>query len=230
MIAMTIAQKPFADVKTLLCVYAHPDDESFMSGGLLKLLSDAGKQVILLTLTKGEASRERARLGLTIPQMQALRAKELQNACRLLGITQIELHALPDKGLTENASYPVVKKAVQKYRPTDLLTFAPHGVTSHDDHQCASAVTTKVFAQSPFVRRLWYGTLPHSRIPKEEIFAGFAGDADCATFALDISAVAKQKKAAINAHKSQQYSRSRLQNPAMRATLTSEYYLLKTRQ
>ena len=39
---------------TVLAVWAHPDDESFVAGGLLAAASDAGSRIVCLTATRGE--------------------------------------------------------------------------------------------------------------------------------------------------------------------------------
>ena len=41
--------------KSLLAIFAHPDDESFCAGGALATLAAAGTEVHLLCLTRGEA-------------------------------------------------------------------------------------------------------------------------------------------------------------------------------
>src|SRR4051794_15367712 len=39
---------------TILSVWAHPDDESFVAGGLLAAAGDAGSTIVCLTATRGE--------------------------------------------------------------------------------------------------------------------------------------------------------------------------------
>lgn len=216
-------------VKTLLAVFAHPDDESFICGGLLKLLHDRGVPTVLLTLTKGEASREREQLGLTIPQMQRLRAQELKKASTILGVGTLELHSLPDKALTEEQALPLVAAAFEHHRPTDVLTFAPHGISGHEDHRAVSVATTTLFERLPWVQRLWYATIPLSRLPQNSEHSYFEGDPDDRVVLLDIRAVAEVKRQAILSHQSQQFTLERMRQTVLDDFLTEECYIIHER-
>jgi LmbE family N-acetylglucosaminyl deacetylase len=43
----------------LLAVFAHPDDESYLSGGTLARYAASGRPVALFSATRGEASADR---------------------------------------------------------------------------------------------------------------------------------------------------------------------------
>jgi LmbE family N-acetylglucosaminyl deacetylase len=45
-----------ATLGTVLTVWAHPDDETYLAGGLLAALTDAGHRVVCVTATRGEAA------------------------------------------------------------------------------------------------------------------------------------------------------------------------------
>ncbi|MCH7841469.1 MAG: PIG-L family deacetylase [Chloroflexi bacterium] len=74
----------------LLAVFAHPDDESRIVGGALAKYAGEGVQVCLSVGTKGEAA---TLLGdppvCTIEELPQVRKKELEEACRVLGIAGI---------------------------------------------------------------------------------------------------------------------------------------------
>ena len=77
--------------KTLLAVYAHPDDESFGSGGMLAHYAAQGVRVGLVTATRGEIG-EIADSGLaTSDNLGDVREQELRNAADALGITDLEI-------------------------------------------------------------------------------------------------------------------------------------------
>ena len=68
----------------MLGIWAHPDDEAYLSGGLMALARDAGQRVVCLTATRGE-------LGTTDPwrwpphQLAVERTLELARCLDLLG-------------------------------------------------------------------------------------------------------------------------------------------------
>ncbi|HXV94036.1 MAG TPA: PIG-L family deacetylase, partial [Pseudonocardia sp.] len=43
-----------ADLGTILGVWAHPDDETFLTAGLMALAREAGNRVVCATATRGE--------------------------------------------------------------------------------------------------------------------------------------------------------------------------------
>ena len=49
-------QLTFADLGPTLAVWAHPDDETYLSGALLAALRDRGERVVCVTATRGEAA------------------------------------------------------------------------------------------------------------------------------------------------------------------------------
>src|SRR5262249_12900278 len=83
--------------RTVLAVFAHPDDESLACGGTLARLSDAGARVVLMCASHGE------RGGLGGPVEDAAlghaRAGELQETAATLGITNLIILNHPDGDL-----------------------------------------------------------------------------------------------------------------------------------
>ena len=43
------------DIGDILCVWAHPDDEAYLSAGLMMRAIETGHRVVCVTATKGEA-------------------------------------------------------------------------------------------------------------------------------------------------------------------------------
>ena len=73
---------------SLLAVFAHPDDESLASGGLLARCAAAGIRTSLLCLSRGGMGAlddmDRLRMGES-------RARELEAAARELGVSELTL-------------------------------------------------------------------------------------------------------------------------------------------
>ena len=145
---------------TLMAIYAHPDDESFGTGGTLALYAERGYRVVLVTATKGEAG------GIQDPAMQSdepiseIRQRELKCACDILGIEGPHYLGYRDSGMagTPDNEHPGsffqadldeatgrVVEAIRMYRPEVILTFEPNGGYGHPDHIKACELATRAF-------------------------------------------------------------------------------------
>jgi N-acetylglucosamine malate deacetylase 2 len=124
---------------SVLAVLAHPDDESFGLGAILSALTDAGSEVRVLCLTRGEASTLCGGRDLA-----DVRRAELAAAARHLGIRDVRLDDFPDGGLRALPE-EVLDTAVERHRrdATALVTFESGGVTGHPDHRAASAASRR---------------------------------------------------------------------------------------
>jgi LmbE family N-acetylglucosaminyl deacetylase len=129
--------------RAALAVFAHPDDETFGLGAVLSALVDAGTAVEGLCFTRGEASTLRPdkdnpdQLG----DLGDVRAGELADAARVLGLDRCELLTYPDGRLAETPVAVLaahVLTAAQR-QPADLLVVFDHGgITRHPDHEHAT--------------------------------------------------------------------------------------------
>lgn len=128
---------------------AHPDDESFSSGGTIAIATSLGVPVTILSATRGERG-ESAVAGIDTPQtLAAVREEELRRAMAVLGVSDIRLLGYWDSGMdgTEANADPrafvqaprdevVVRLVVQirGLRPAIVVTFAEDGGYGHPDH------------------------------------------------------------------------------------------------
>src|SRR3954470_23548343 len=74
---------PNAKKLNIVCLGAHPGDPEFGCGGTMAKYSDAGHVVTFLYITRGEASDPNK----TYSEMAALRTKEAEASCKILGAT-----------------------------------------------------------------------------------------------------------------------------------------------
>lgn len=126
----------------VLAVVAHPDDESFGLGAVLAGFVATGADVSVLCLTRGEASTLHGVSG----DLAAIRAKELEEAARELGITRVGLLGYPDGGLAEvplEALAGEVASFAAGHDPDGIVTFDPSGITGHPDHQRATQAAVR---------------------------------------------------------------------------------------
>ena len=124
-------------VRSVLVVCAHPDDESFGLGAALGELTDQGSEVAVLCFTHGEAST----LGLGAGVLREIRAGELSAAAAVLGIGRVELLDHPDGSLAEVPLATLVAeiaRLVAEQGAELLLVFDEAGITGHPDHRRAT--------------------------------------------------------------------------------------------
>ena len=135
--------------RSLLAVFAHPDDESFGSGGTLAHYARSGTHVTLVCATRGEVG-EISDPALATPEtLGAVREQELRDAADALGFTDLRFLDYRDSGMagTDENRNPqafvnvpaetVVKQLVQimrEVRPQVVITFDPTGGYGHPDH------------------------------------------------------------------------------------------------
>ena len=156
----------------ILYVFPHPDDESFGPSLAICRQLREGDEVHLLTLTRGGATKQRHRLGLTIEEMGKLRHREMLCVEKELGLSSMRVLDLPDGGLGE-LDPPVIEAVVADHigrvRPEVLVTYPVHGISGFADHLVTHAVVKQIFCdmrEATFApRRLAFFTLLPSDVP-----------------------------------------------------------------
>jgi LmbE family N-acetylglucosaminyl deacetylase len=132
----------------LLCVTAHPDDESGAFGGALLMAHRDGVETSLLCLTDGQAAHHRGE-ATDAAELGRLRRVELAAACEVLGVTRYEVLHYPDGELPQQDFYAlagVIVGRIRSLRPQVVLTFGGDGsINLHRDHTIVSAATTAAF-------------------------------------------------------------------------------------
>jgi LmbE family N-acetylglucosaminyl deacetylase len=116
---------------TVLMIWAHPDDETYLAGGASNLLTDAGQRVVCITATRGEAGGD-----------AQVRTVELEAALEVLGVSEHHWLDYPDGGCADvdaDEAVTRIRTIVDEVRPDTVLTFGPDGFTGHPDHQTVSA-------------------------------------------------------------------------------------------
>jgi len=137
------------DPLKLMCVLAHPDDESLGAGGALAKYAAEGIETYVVTATRGERGwpgDPKDDPGPTA--LGRLREAELRCAARSLGVREVSLLGYVDGDLDQAQPAEMVAKIVQilrRVRPQVVVTFGPDGVYGHPDHiaicQFATAAT-----------------------------------------------------------------------------------------
>lgn len=150
------------DLGVILGIWAHPDDEAFLSGGLMAAASDAGQRVTVATATLGEA-------GTTDPvtwpadRLRSVRSWELTASLAVFGVTDHRVWGYGDGTLAEVdvvEGSARVAELIEEVSPNTILTFGPEGMTGHTDHKAVSAWTTRAWEETGRRGRLLYATQP----------------------------------------------------------------------
>jgi N-acetylglucosamine malate deacetylase 2 len=193
--------------KSILMVFAHPDDESFGCSGTIAKYSKQEIPVDLICATRGEMGT-RADVPKGIPTGTA-REGELRAATKITGIRNIYLLGYIDASL-EKADQQEVKGKVldimRKVEPEVVITFGSDGISGHADHIAIGKAATEAFKEYAQKNgagpRLYYVTLPQSIIDKSESDITGRPDGEVTT-SIDIGKFFDIKMSAIAAHNSQ---------------------------
>ncbi len=132
----------------ILYVFPHPDDESFGPAPAIAAQRRKGHEVYLFTLTKGEATKQRFRLGVSKKEMGEIRYKEMKCVEKVLDLNGMTVFDLPDSGLKEMDPADieeVIRSQIEKIKPDVLVTYAVHGISGFEDHLVSHAVVKRVY-------------------------------------------------------------------------------------
>ena len=151
-----------ASLGTIVGIWAHPDDDIFLSAGLMAVAVRAGQRVIDVTATRGEGgSMDEERW--PSATMGEVRTEELLRSLEILGVTEhrfldgpvdIDMDAhLDDAGAAQ------VRQIIEEIQPDTILTFGPDGMTGHQGHKDVCRWATEAFEAAGVPgSRLYYAT------------------------------------------------------------------------
>lgn len=144
----------------LLAVLAHPDDESFGTGGTLGLYAGRGVQVHLICATRGEVGEIPEGMLGEDQDVAALREAELRCAASHLGLAGVHFLDYRDSGMPGSAdnhhpralaAAPLQEVAAQvldwikAIQPQVVITFDPIGGYRHPDHIAIQRAAVQAF-------------------------------------------------------------------------------------
>jgi LmbE family N-acetylglucosaminyl deacetylase len=157
-----------ADTLTLMVVHAHPDDEASSTGGVLATYADEGVRTVVVTCTNGEFGDAPGQIkpgddGHDEQAVAQLRLTELRQACKILGVSQLELLGYHDSGMPDweykdrpdafcNVPLAVVAgrigALIEAYRPQVVISYDDKGMYQHPDHVHAARAAAAAAAQT----------------------------------------------------------------------------------
>jgi LmbE family N-acetylglucosaminyl deacetylase len=196
--------------RTLLGIWAHPDDETSASGALMARCAAEGVDVHVITATRGEwGALGSGGLVLTREELPAVREAELRAVLASYGVQNPPALLGYEDGHLEEASEPEVVARVlevmHRVRPDVVLTFGPHGISRHPDHRALHHAATAAFlryqAHAP-AARLCYFALPASIIADFDL--GLDGMEADPNIVIEAGEFWARKVAALRSYRSQE--------------------------
>ena len=193
--------------KRALCIFAHPDDLEFSSGGTVARLCAEGWHVDIIVTTSGNKGTKDPHV--TGQMLAGEREEEARNAARIMGAQEPIFLGFHDGGTTNDDELrALLVRNIRRLRPELVLTwdgFRPG--FNHRDHRVAGQATYDAIYPSAD-DHLYYpldkeeGLEPHR--PAAMLLAG----TPTADYHVDISRHVRTKIRAILAHTSQMRGRT----------------------
>jgi LmbE family N-acetylglucosaminyl deacetylase len=220
--------KPLAG-RTILAVFAHPDDESLACGGTLARAADAGARVVLICATRGECGSISDPALVPGGDLGRVRVDELRAAATVLKVSELIIGDHPDGNLRWSdvpELHAEIVVALRRFRPDAVITFGEDGLYWHVDHIGVHERTfTALRSLGPEVPALYYVSMPKGAVRAIVEAARARGGAPDASFwgiepeafgegalpspiAIDVRDVAVRKLAALRCHRTQMGGRN----------------------
>jgi LmbE family N-acetylglucosaminyl deacetylase len=143
--------------RTLMGIWAHPDDEAYLTAGLMARFRQRGDRVVVVTATLGEHGTADPA---TWPpgRLAARREGELHASLLTLGVEEVRLLGLEDGRCAEHDLTDVIAGHIDDVEPDLIVTFGPDGITGHPDHVAVHHWATAARADARPGAALWYPT------------------------------------------------------------------------
>ncbi|PYZ96161.1 bacillithiol biosynthesis deacetylase BshB2 [Alteribacter lacisalsi] len=182
----------------VLVIFPHPDDEAFGVAGTILSHTQSGTPVTYVCLTLGEMGRNMGRpLIANRETLPDIRLKELEEACRLLGIEDLRRFGMRDKTIEFTDDALLINRmsdVIDDVKPSLIITFYP-GYAVHPDHNATAAAVIQAVKKIKPEDRPTVHALAFS-----EGCEDILGEPDIVH---DVSRFSQQKMKVIEAHQSQ---------------------------
>jgi LmbE family N-acetylglucosaminyl deacetylase len=194
----------------ILAIFAHPDDETMLCGGLLALASSTGHSVHVVSATRGEGGDLGSPPVCRRSEAGTVRARELACAARALGCRQLSFMDYVDPMVgaqdelfpfaADEAEFTVRLAALIAAEQADaLLTHGTDGEYGHPGHRQVNRAA-RAALRSLKDRPVWYTVqAAYDSAGDRSLFNA----SDPADFVLDVSGAQAAKRAAIECHRTQ---------------------------
>ncbi len=138
------------ELGTILGIWAHPDDEAYLSAGLMARAVRNGSRVVCVTATRGEGGSMDEEVW-PPETMGEVRTAELERSLAVLGVREHTWLDLPDidmESALPEEGYAKVVELVRDVQPDTILTFGPDGMTDHEAHKSVCRWATRALLEA----------------------------------------------------------------------------------
>lgn len=196
---------------SLVCLVAHPDDETLLCGGTLALLAARGVSVHVVCLTRGEGGELGEPPRCARSALGAVREQELVCAVGKLGGKSLTLlgYVDPEIGPGETLSAPEhdpvmlsgqIVSSLRQFKPEVVLTHGSNGEYGHPAHQLLhrmARIAVQSLGEAAPLLYSFAAAYPEHPYPR------LANADDPADIVVDVRAYLDQKEAAALCHATQ---------------------------
>lgn len=215
-------------MKTIVGVFAHPDDEAFGPSGTLALLAKENP-LYLICVTNGDAAT-----GIPDESLGKIRQEELRASAKVLGITDVFFLNFLDGTLSNNVYHTIaakIEEILEKIKPEMLITVENRGVSGHLDHIAVSMITSFVYEKLPYVKEIWYHCIDEAmraKFPPYFVYMPEGYKKKDIQKIVDVSSVWSLKIQAMQKHQSQIKDVEKIEG--IEKNLPKEEYFLVTKK
>jgi LmbE family N-acetylglucosaminyl deacetylase len=208
----------------VLAVFAHPDDESLLAGGVLAACAAAGRRVAIVSMTRGERGPIESHGPGDREALAGIREAELRAAAHALGASSAECLGYPDGELAsadEQRAAQALVGLLERERPEAVISFSREGLYWHPDHLAVLrflSVASELLGEKAAPTWLYGATWPEGHAGRLVSLArarglatdlwgidpeAFGAPADSSMSALDVRPFLSAKLAALRCYASQ---------------------------
>ena len=171
----------------VLVIGAHPDDPETTCGGTILMLKEAGHEVVVVYMTKGQSGIG----GKSHDEAAAIRTKEAENACKVLGVRSIFMSQVDGYSEINVDKYNEMRELIIRENPD--MVFTHWTLDLHRDHRVCSCLVLEAWKRLKYKFDLYFF----------EPMTGAQAQLFHPTDYVDITSVADKKLEACNCHVSQ---------------------------
>ena len=146
------------ELGTILGVWAHPDDEGYLSAGIMAAAVRNGQRVVCVSATRGEAADPER---WPPEELANIREAEIAECLSILGVTEHRWLDYADggcAGIDPDVAAARIAVIIDELGADTVLTFGPDGQTGHPDHVAVSDWCVRAVAQAAPMPSLYFAS------------------------------------------------------------------------